>query len=151
MGVLGVYKDAVTLVNRTNRVLNVRYDGEDIQLKPGENHGFPAVAVPYAKKQNPLMGSKHPINPNKYISLVGVKADNPAEQRDDITPIPEEVLRAADRKLEVIDRSGEFHGEPLRQNVKLLKRTGFDPFEAGVGALEGTAADFDPGFVTTQD
>lgn len=135
MGVLGVFRDAVTLVNRTDRELTVRYDGEDIKLHPGENPGFPAVAVPYAKKQNPLMGSKHPINPTKYISLVGVKGT-----KDDITPIPPEVLAKADQALEVVDRSGEFHGRPMRQNVKVLNR-GFDPYEAMAdpGALMGDA------------
>ena len=102
MGVLGVFKDSVTLVNRTSRKLNVRYDGEDITVEPGENPGFPLVAVPYAKKQNPLMGSKHPINPNKYICLVGVKGT-----KDDVTPIPDEVLEAADKEYEVLDRDGK--------------------------------------------
>jgi hypothetical protein len=131
MGVLGVFRDSVTLVNRTNRVLNVRYDGEDIVLQPGENPGFPKVAVQYAKNQNPLMGSKHPINPRKFISLVGVKGS-----KDEVTPIPDEVMAQADRKLEVIDRSGEFHNSPMRGNVKVLNK-GFDPYEAGVAQEEG--------------
>lgn len=126
MGVLGVFRDAVTLVNRTSRVLSCRYDGEDINLQPGENHGFPLVAVPYAKKQNPLMGSGHPINPAKFISLVGVK-----DTKDDVTPIDDATMAIADTKLELLDRSGEFHGEPMRK-VKLLRKKGFDAFEAQV-------------------
>lgn len=124
MGLLGTYRDSVVLINRTSRTLFVRYDGEDMAIPPGENPGFPKVAVPYARKQNPLMGSKHPINPNRYISLVGVK-----DTKDDVTPISDATLALADTKLEVIDRSGEFHGEPMPK-VKLLKRTGFDPYEA---------------------
>lgn len=126
MGVLGQFRDSVTLVNRTDRVLNVRYDGEDISIQPGENHGFPKVAVPYAKKQNPLMGSKHPNDPRRYISLVGVKGT-----KDNVTPIPAEVLAAADLKLEVVDRDGEFHGEPMGKRV-LLKKTGYTAYEAAV-------------------
>jgi hypothetical protein len=126
MGVLANFRDSVVLVNRTSQPLNVRYDGEDITLQPGENPGFPAVAVPYAKRQNPLMGSKHPINPTKFIALVGVK-----DSKDDISPIPDEVLRRAARKLEVVDRDGEHWGSPMRGNVKLLNR-GFDPYEAQV-------------------
>lgn len=134
MGVLGIMRDSVTLVNRTNRDLSVRYDGEDITLHPGDNPGFPLVAVPYAKKQNPLMGSKHPTNPNKYICLVGVKG------KDNCDPIPAETLKVADTKLEVVDRDGSFWGRPLRQNVKLLNRE-YDPFEAMAdpGALMGDA------------
>jgi len=126
MGVLSVFRDSVTLVNRTTRPLSVRYDGEDIILKPGENPGFPLVAVPYAKKQNKLMGSQHPINPMKFISLVGVK-----DTSDDVSPIEKEVLAVADTKLEPMDRDGSFYGEPMGK-VKLLKKTGFDPYEAQV-------------------
>jgi len=141
MGVLGVYKDSVTLINRTNRDLNVRYDGEDMTIHPGENPGFPLIAVPYAKRQNPLMGSKHPINPSKFIALVGVKGS-----KDNVTPIPQEVLDRADGKLEVVDRSGEFHNSPMRQNVKLLHKE-FDPYEAGVdGAGSG---DYDANLART--
>lgn len=130
MGVLGNFRDAVTIINRTigagefERDLNVRFDGEDILLKPGENHGFPLVAVPYARKQNPLMGSKHPTNPTLYISLVGVKGT-----KDDVTPIPEDVLARAAGCLEVIDRDGSFHGEPERK-VQLLRKKGFSAYEA---------------------
>lgn len=144
MGVLGVFRDAVTIVNRTigagefEQDLTVRYDGEDIVLKPGENFGFPAIAVQFAKRQNKLMGSQHPINPNRFISLVGVKTADPKQQKDDITPIPEETLRKAAQKLEVVDRSGEFYNRPMRQNVKVLNQ-GYDPYEAMAdpGALMG--------------
>lgn len=134
MGVLGTFGSSVTIVNRTDRPLNVRYDGEDITLQPGENPGFPSVAVPYAKNQNPLMGSKNPINPTKFICLVGVKGT-----KDDCSPIPPEVLAIADGKLEVVDRSGEFWGEVMGKRV-LLRRRGFDPYEAmadGGTVMEG--------------
>jgi hypothetical protein len=120
------------LINRTSRALNVRYDGEDIVLRPGDNPGFPKVAIPFAKKQNILMGSRHPVNPTKFISLVGIK-----DSKDDCSPIPDDVLARADKKLEAVDRSGEFYGQPMR-NVKVLNH-GFDPFEAGVASGEDGA------------
>jgi hypothetical protein len=135
MGILGNFRDAVNLVNRTSRELNVRYDGEDITLKPGENPGFPIVAVPYAKRQNPLMGSKHPLNPQKFIALVGIKAFEGEKQKDDITPISDETLALADAKLEVVDRSGEFWGEVMGKRV-LLRKKPFDAFEAQVSMGE---------------
>lgn len=140
MGVLGNFKDAVNLVNRTNRKLNVRYDGEDIVLQPGENPGFPKIAVQYAKNQNPLMGSKHPIDPRKFVCLVGVKAPKGEKQRDAIEPISEDTLATADGALEVIDRAGKFWGEPQRE-VKLLKKTGYTNYEAQVAI----GADFSSG------
>lgn len=136
MGVLGHFRDSVTLVNRTigagkyERDLTVRYDGEDIVLTPGDNPGFPKVAVPYAKKQNPLMGSQDSINPTRYISLIGVKGEK------DETPIDEATLARAAGKLERVDRDGDFGGEPMERRV-LLRKKPFDAFEAQV-TMPGT-------------
>lgn len=133
MGVLGVAKESVTIVNRTigggkyERAINVRFDGEDISIPPGEFHGFPKVAVPYAIKQNPLMGSKHPVDPRKFISLIGVVGS----KNYPVTPLPEEVLKKASESLEVVDRDGSFYGEPMEPR-KLLKKTGYTPYEAQV-------------------
>ena len=135
MGQLGVYANSVTLVNRTNRDLTVRYDGEDTTIHPGENPGFPSVAAPFAKRQNPLGGSRHPLNPVQYISLIGVKGT-----KDDCTPISDETLALADGKLEAVDRNGEFYGEILGKRVLLRKRK-FDPFEAEVNLGWGTTED----------
>lgn len=135
MGVLGHVGSAVTLINRTvgggeyERDLTVRFDGEEIVLKPGENPGIPKVVIPYARKQNPLMGSQDSINPNRYISLVGVKGDK------DEKPIPAETLAHAAEQLERMDRKGDFGGEPMR-NVKLLRKRGFDPYEAETGLTD---------------
>jgi hypothetical protein len=141
MGVLGNVLESVTLVNRTNRVLTVRYDGEEMKLKPGRTKNFPRVAVAYAQKQNPLMGSQHPYDPTQYISLIGVEVDEDASQvlKDwvqaqrvgDCSPISEEILHVADGKYERVDRSGEFHGEPMAK-VKLLRKSGFTAYEAAV-------------------
>lgn len=133
MGVLNTFANSVTVVNRTIGAgeyevpLNVRYDGEDIVLQPGENPGFPKEAVGYAKRQNPLMGSRHPMNPLKFISLVGVKGE------DDCKPIPAAMLAKAAQALEVVDREGEFWGEPVSdKKVKLLRKTPFSAYEAQV-------------------
>jgi len=141
MGVLGHFKESVIVHNRTigagafERKISVRYDGEDIDLKPGPNV-LPKVAVPYAIKQNPLMGSKHPIDPRKFISLVGVEGS----KNYPITPIPMEVLAKAALALEVVDRDGSFHGEPMEAR-KLLKRTPYSNYEAQVEV--GSGSEFD--------
>lgn len=126
MGVLSIYQDSVTLINRTSRVLVGRYDGEDIRITPGKNPGFPKVAVQYMKNQNILKGSKHPSDPRKFICLIGVEGT-----KDDVTPIPDSVLMAADEKFEAVDRNGEFWGEPMRE-VKLLKKSPYSSYEAMV-------------------
>ena len=146
MGVLSHHDTSVTLINRTigagkyERELTVRFDGEETRLKPGENPGFPRVAVPFAKKQNILMGSRHPTNPLLFVSLVAIKGE---DSEDDCKPLTEEELDAASHKLEAIDRSGEYYGEPLRQNVALARKKGFSPVEAQVGMG-------DTGFATGQ-
>lgn len=146
MGVLNTFAHSVTVVNRTIGAgvyevpLNVRYDGEDIVIQPGENPGFPKEAVGYAKRQNPLMGSRHPLNPLKFISLVGVKGE------DDCSPISAKVLEKAAQALEVVDRDGEFWGEPVSdRKVKLLRKNPFSAYEAQVtmpfDSYDGTAPD----------
>ena len=141
MGVLGNVLESVTLVNRTKRVLTVRYDGEEMKLKPGRTKNFPRVAVAYAQKQNPLMGSQHPYDPTQYISLIGVEADEDASQAlkdwivaqrvGDCSPIDDETMKEADGEYERVNRSGKFHGEPMAK-VKLLRKSGFTPYEAQV-------------------
>lgn len=128
MGILGHFQNHCIVVNRTTgagqyeQVLNVRYDGEDYTLPPGESV-LPIVAASYAKAQNVLKGSRHPSDPRRAISLVGIKG------KDDCEPIPEEVLAAAEGKFEAADRSGEFWGEELGER-KLLRKKGFDAYDA---------------------
>lgn len=143
MGVLSHYGTAVTLINRTlgagefEQSLNARYDGEDITLKPGENHGIPQIVVEFAKRQNVLKGSVHPLNPNKFICLVGVK-----DSRDDVSPISEAVMRHAATKYEALDRSGEFWDEPLSPAKLGRKKINWSPetARAGIGGGFGQGA-----------
>jgi len=66
--------ESVTLFNRTQGNLRCMFDGQDFTIKPGKNHGFPRVAVRFAKDQNPVMGSEDPYNPHDVQFLVGVAA-----------------------------------------------------------------------------
>lgn len=127
MGLLSHYGSAVTLINRTigageyEQNLNARYDGEDITLKPGENPGIPLVVVDFAKRQNVLKGSVHPLNPNKFICMVGVK------DVDDCSPLSEAVMRKAAAKYENLDRSGEFWDEPMSPATLRRKKLTYSP------------------------
>ena len=82
----GVFQELVVLVNRAPVNLEVMFDGQTSTLKPGENM-VPRIVVPYAKNQNPIMGSADPYNP--HISggryLVGVKGT-----KDETTPLTRE-------------------------------------------------------------
>lgn len=101
------FQETVTLINRTQKKLYVRFDGIDSPIQPGENHGFPKEAVPYARMQNPLMGSEDPYNPGHYISLVGVKG------RDDCSPLEQDETKPQRIDRTLLQDSGRTH-EVLR-------------------------------------
>jgi len=92
---MGVFQQMVEVVNRTSKTLNLRFDGQDMELVPnytpeGEpiNPGgnmIPVQTVGHAKSQNVLMGSEDPQNPSEYVVLVGLRAKPGQKQRDDIT------------------------------------------------------------------
>lgn len=150
MGIAAHYNDTVTLVNRTigggvhERELNARYDGEDLVLVPGENPGIPRVVVPYALKQNPLMGSANPVNAGEYQCLVGVKPDvKRGIKGTNCDPIPAEILAAADAKMEIWDRNGDIWGETMRKVQPLRTKKTYNASDArahgGAGFTGGPA------------
>lgn len=91
---MGVFFEMQEVVNRTSKVLHVRFDGQDIELEPNYNEKgernpevrnmLPLIAVPYAKSQNVLMGSESPDDPTDYTVLVGAVAKKGAKQKDDL-------------------------------------------------------------------
>jgi hypothetical protein len=99
--------ETVTLINRTKGTLQCTFDGHTYDLVPGENHGFPKVAVPFAKRQNPVMGSEDPYNPIKFNSLVGVKDTSdpvtPIKQTDAVERIDRSKVRGMGRKARVME------------------------------------------------
>lgn len=100
------FVETVTLVNRTDKPLICTYDGHTYDLKPGKNPGFPLAAVPYAMRQNPLMGSEDPYNPNKFTSLVGVEGDpkkptTPLKQSKAIERLNRQQVKGIGRKATI--------------------------------------------------
>ncbi len=80
---MGIFQEMVIVVNRTPVTLLATFDGQEMQLPPGESP-MPKVAVGYAKNQNPIMGSADPNNPSLSGAqyLIGVKGSP-----DDVTPL----------------------------------------------------------------
>ena len=92
---MGIFYAQTEVVNRTSEVLQVRFDGQDIELQPNydkdgvllpEVHNLiPTITVPYAKSQNVRMGSENPDDPSDYVELVGAVAKPGEKQKDDIS------------------------------------------------------------------
>jgi hypothetical protein len=106
---MGAFQTLVEVINRTSKPLNVRYDGQDMTLEPnytpeGElipdvHNMIPEQTVPYAKAQNPLMGSEDAIDPSNWQTLVGRKAKRGEKQRDEIDFLEQsDVLTRVDLK-----------------------------------------------------
>lgn len=83
---MGIFYEMVKVVNLAPVPINVRFDGQDMTIEPGEAM-LPRVAVVFAKNQNPVMGTQSASNPSitgaKY--LIGVVGT-----RDRITPLTRE-------------------------------------------------------------
>lgn len=79
---MGVFQEMVEVVNRTARPLNVRYDGQDMNLLPnydadgnpidGVKNVIPRQCIPFVLGQNPIMGSEDAEDPSSFESLVGI-------------------------------------------------------------------------------
>ena len=120
----GIFQDMVELVNRTPLELDekaaeisVQFDGQSKTLVRGSNM-VPRIVVPFAKNQNPIMGTQDPYNP--HISgcqyLVGVKAPAGNKQKDPIEPL-------------TMEEWNDHMGKPCREDVQQLfeDRYGTDP------------------------
>ena len=92
---MGIFKENTEVINRTSKVLSVRFDGQDMDLKPNyaldgtflpEVHNMiPSITVEYAKSQNILMGSEDPLDPSDWQTLVAAIAKPGRPQKDDIS------------------------------------------------------------------
>ena len=111
----GVFAEMVELVNRApielsekDAELSVQFDGQSKTLMRGGNL-VPRIVVPFAKNQNPVMGTQDPYNP--HISgcqyLVGIKAPKGQKQKDPIEPL-------------TMEEWEDHLGKPCRENVQQL-------------------------------
>lgn len=129
---MGVFHEMAAVVNRAPVPLNVRFDGQETAIPPGESH-IPRIAVNHAKNQNPVMGSQDADNPNitgaRYlIGLVGTT--------DDCTPLTKEEWAA-------------HLGKPCRINIEEFMEDRLGPKERmeikGKGRKTQARSSFDQG------
>ena len=60
---MAVFQKLVPAFNRAPVPLNIRFDGQDYTMQPGEDF-LPEICVLFAKNQNPVFGSADPNNPH---------------------------------------------------------------------------------------
>ncbi len=70
---MGIFQSEVDVVNIAPVTITVRFDGQDKKMPPGPGR-LPAVVIPFAQNQNPIMGSEDPLNPSRTGAkyLIGV-------------------------------------------------------------------------------
>lgn len=59
---MGIFQKLVNVYNRAPVELYVMFDGQRKEVPPGLSQ-LPDITIPYAKNQNPVMGSADPNNP----------------------------------------------------------------------------------------
>jgi hypothetical protein len=79
---VGVFQEMVEVVNRTSEPVNLRYDGQDMEIPPNYDKDgnpiegvctkIPRQCVPYALSQNPVMGTEDALDPSSFESKVGI-------------------------------------------------------------------------------
>lgn len=122
-------RDLVTLINRTSKPLEYRFDGIDEILTPGENPGVPRKHIESAKNQNKRMGTEKFYNPNDFVCLVGVK-----DSKDDCSPIEQSDAP------QVIDRDDK--NERDGQVSETRKAPGPTVFDSRMPGSEDSSAAF---------
>ena len=79
---MGIFHDMVTVINRAPVTLRVTFDGQSLDITPGETI-LPAIVVAFAKNQNPVRGTADMDNPNisgaQYLVSVKGKKGDPQE------------------------------------------------------------------------
>lgn len=98
----------VTLVNRSSKTLEGKWDGRPYEIKPGEN-AFPELIALKLKEQNPILGTEDPRTGAKDY-LCGIKELNdpitPVEQSDAIALSSETMAKIRSGELRIIKGNG---------------------------------------------
>lgn len=134
---MGIFYEQTEIINRTSKRLQVRFDGQDIELKPNYTEDgkrlsdvhnmIPTIVVPYARAQCVLMGSEDALDPSLWVSLVGIKGKHDTkflEQSSNPTRVDlAEYLDDPSVKIEL-------GGSRRRASMARTEKEGQMPFEA---------------------
>lgn len=135
-----------TVGNRTQKPLNVTYDGKVWPLPPYPGVvQMPEAVAQKAIEQHPLLGSEDPANPDDYQSLVYVRGAT----RFDGSPMPEEPIEQNTDACERIDTSllepERRVGREVHRFGRVLPERMHNMPGASDGARKGSMATFQGG------
>ena len=134
----GIFQETTTLFNRGREAVSVRFDGSEKTLYPGNNTSIPLLAVPYARKQNPIMGSEEFLNPGAsgYQSLI-IDLRNPKTKHLAVPMTDEEwaAHKGSPTRLNVADMEEEKGVKLIVKGKRMTMATSFEAREGG-GAAE---------------
>jgi len=117
----------VTLVNRTSKSLEMRFNGRSFVFKPGKNLTN-AVYADRAKRTFPRMGTVDLMHPEVFEHLVGVE-----EWGDDCSPIEQsDAIESFDRSKLPADRQ-QVDVIPTRNLIPTEDRAGRLPLPVDAG------------------
>jgi hypothetical protein len=134
MAGFGVFMETTDIFNRGREAVSVRFDGQEKTIPPGITRAFPKIAFPYARKQNPIMGTQSFTNPTAsgYDSLI---VDMNGKNKDKAVPLTDEEWAKhcnAPSNLN-IEEMEEEKGVKLKAGRKNPKKVMANTFEAREG------------------
>jgi hypothetical protein len=145
---MGVFYEMQEIINRAPVDLTVTFDGQCKTIKPGRTM-IPKITIPYAKNQNPIMGTQDPNNPTIYGCrfLIGVPGEDLPEDLEPLTP--EEWADHLGQPQRIDSKAAfeeNYGGDPKAKLVvrgKGQKLPARNSYEAGGAGKRGDVSSFD--------
>jgi hypothetical protein len=139
---MGIFQEMVTVRNLAPVVLNVRFDGQEINVPVGESQ-LPKICLQHAMNQNPIMGTCDADNPNisggQYLLVpAGTKYDRQPLSKKEWEEHCDRPCRI-DEKAFFKDRLGK--GERLEVRGKGRKTHAKSSFDHGVRGAAGAGGE----------
>jgi hypothetical protein len=134
---MGIFHEQVEVVNRTSKVLAVRFDGQDMEIEPnydeqgnrleGVVNFIPKVAMSYARAQNPIMGSESVTDPSAFDCLLGFipkkgEKFHPSYMVTDFFDVTADALEKGTDALTRVPLSEVLEDDPQVKDVKVRGR-----------------------------
>lgn len=120
--------ELVTVVNRSSKVVNGKWDGKPYVIKPRGKVALPAIVAEAIKRQNVVMGSEDPYT-GEMNYLVGIEEYGdpiePIEQTNDVTRMNRQKLNRPDEVI-VKGDNGVYSARDVHQALPFASEGKFE-------------------------